>query len=29
LNVRKFNKAKCKVPHMGWGNPQYQNRLED
>ena len=25
----KFNKAKGKVPHLGWGNPQYQYRLGD
>ncbi|PKU31767.1 hypothetical protein llap_17929 [Limosa lapponica baueri] len=25
----KFNKAKCKVPHLGQGNPQYQYRLVD
>ena len=25
----KFNKAECKVLHMGWGNTQYQHRLGD
>ncbi|GAB0193851.1 hypothetical protein GRJ2_001850400 [Grus japonensis] len=25
----KFNEAKCKVLHMGWGNPHYQYRLVD
>ncbi|GAB0185286.1 cAMP-dependent protein kinase inhibitor alpha [Grus japonensis] len=22
VNLMKFDKAKCKVPHRGWGNPQ-------
>jgi len=25
----RFNKARCKVLHMGQGNPQYQHRLGD
>jgi len=26
-NPMKFNKAKCKAPHLGRGNPRYQYRL--
>jgi len=29
VNLMRFNKAKCRVPHLGQGSPQYQYRLAD
>jgi len=29
VNLISFSKAKCKVLHLAWGNPQYQYRLGD
>jgi len=29
VNLVRCNKAKCRVLHLGLGNPQYQHRMED
>ena len=29
VNLMSFNKAKCKMSHLGWGNPRYLYRLRE
>ncbi|PKU49692.1 rna-directed dna polymerase from mobile element jockey-like [Limosa lapponica baueri] len=29
MDFMKLNEAKCKVLHLGWGNPKFQYKLED